>query len=96
MESIDPGPTLDLMEIRRQLTVMRSLHSQDQRITHEINNLIRKLAHLHQPKNRRHEESLRRIISRTVKRVDDILSVQDAQASDSNQPEPTAGDTAEK
>lgn len=74
MESIDLNQPLDLVEIRRQLTAVRSLHSDDRRITHEINNLIRKLAHLHGPQSRRHEESLRRIILRTIQRVDAILS----------------------
>jgi hypothetical protein len=74
MESINLNPPLDLMEIRRQLVALRSLHSDDRRITRPINNLIRKLAHLHRPENRRHEESLHRAITRTVHCVDKILS----------------------
>jgi hypothetical protein len=87
MDRIDQNHPLDLMEIRRQLIVMRSLHSDDRRITREINNLIRKLAHLHGPQSRRHEESLRRIILKTIQRVDEFLSVPSsgAQTHDVNQ-----------
>lgn len=55
------------------MTQLRSLHSNDKRITRAINNLIRKLAHLHEPDNRRHEERLLKAIEKTIQRVDEIL-----------------------
>ena len=42
-------PRLDLLEVRRQLLAMRSLHSDNRRVTIRINKLIGKIAHLHQP-----------------------------------------------
>jgi hypothetical protein len=65
---------LDLIEVRRQLTAMRSLHSNDPRITTAINRLLGKLAHLNQPENRRHEEQLLKIIAKTLQHIDEILS----------------------
>jgi hypothetical protein len=49
-KKIDFEPPPDLLEIRRQLIAMRSLYSHDRRVTAPINNLIRKPAHLHEPK----------------------------------------------
>src|ERR1700730_407089 len=51
-------PQLDLLEIRRQLTVTRSLHSNNRRVTIRINNLIGELAVLRQPDDRAHEKHL--------------------------------------
>jgi hypothetical protein len=74
MENINLSPPLDLMEVRRQLIAVRSQHSDDRQVTRVINNLIRKLAHLHAAENRRHEESLSRIIAKTVQRIEQILA----------------------
>jgi hypothetical protein len=74
MENINLHPPLDLIEVRRQLIAVRSLHSNDRRITYAINRLIGKLAHLHGPENPRHEERLLKIITKTVRLVDEILS----------------------
>ena len=65
---------LDLIEVRRQLIAMRSLHSNDRRVTSAINGLIGKLAHLHQPESRKHEEKLLKNITETIQRIDDFLS----------------------
>jgi type VI protein secretion system component VasF len=80
MENINLSPPLDLMELRRQLVAVRSQHSHDKRIVQAINSLIRKLAHLHKPENRRHEDALRRTIMKTVQRVDEILSARSTDA----------------
>jgi hypothetical protein len=74
MKNIDLHPPLDLIEVRRQLIAMRSLHSNDRQVTRAINSLIGKLAHLHGPKNRRDEERLLQIIAKTIQRVEEILS----------------------
>jgi hypothetical protein len=74
MKNFDLHPPLDLIEVRRKLTALRSLHSSEKRITHAINNLIRKLAHLHGAENPRHEERLLKAIAKTIERVDKILS----------------------
>ena len=74
------GPKLDLLETRRQLVAMRSLHSHDRRVTIEINKLIRKIAHLHQPDNLAHEKRLSEMIARTWRAVELILSQEPAAA----------------
>jgi hypothetical protein len=74
MKNINLHSPLDLIEIRRHLIATRSLHSNDRRVTRAINSLIGKLAHLHGPKNRRHEERLLKTIEKTIQRVDEILS----------------------
>ena len=56
------------------MTALRSLHSSETRITRAINNLIRKLAHLHGAENPRHEERLLKAIAKTIERIDKILS----------------------
>jgi hypothetical protein len=73
MKNFDFDPPLDLIEVRRRLTQLRSLHSSNKRITRSINNLIGKLAHLHEPESRRHEERLLKTIAKTIQRVDEIL-----------------------
>jgi type VI protein secretion system component VasF len=73
MKNFDLHPPLDLIEVRRRLTQLRSLHSNDRRITRAINNLIRKLAHLREPESRRHEERLLKAIAKTIQRIDEIL-----------------------
>jgi hypothetical protein len=67
---------LDLIEVRRQLIAMRSFHANDRRVTDAINRLIGKLAHLHAPENRRHEEQILKAIAKTIQRVNDILAQQ--------------------
>jgi hypothetical protein len=47
-------PQLDLLETRLQLIAMRSLHSHNQRVAIEINNLIGKIADLHRPNDLEH------------------------------------------
>jgi hypothetical protein len=65
-------PTIDLIEVRRQLVAMRSQHSHDHHITALINKLLGKLAYLHEPKDRRHEERLTRAISKTLQIIERI------------------------
>jgi hypothetical protein len=70
-----PAPAqLDLLDLRRQLVEMRSLHSGDPRITTAINRLISKLAHLSEPEDLRHEDRLRRSVARTIEKVETIIS----------------------
>jgi hypothetical protein len=66
----DFKPKLDLLETRRQLVAMRSLHSHDRRVAIEINQLIRKIAHLHQPDNLAHEKRLIEMIAQTWRAVE--------------------------
>jgi N-methylhydantoinase A/oxoprolinase/acetone carboxylase beta subunit len=70
----DLEPKLDLLETRRQLMAMRSLHSHNRRVANEINRLIRKIAHLHQPDNPAHEKRLIEMIARTWRAVELIVS----------------------
>jgi hypothetical protein len=74
MKRNTPPTQLDLLDVRRQLVEMRSLHSKDPRITAAINRLISKLAHLSEPKNRRDEQRLLSMIGKTLQRVETILS----------------------
>jgi hypothetical protein len=77
---INPGPRLDLLETRRQLVAMRSLHSHNRRVVIEINKLIGKIAHLHRPDNRTHEKHLTKMIAQTWRAVERILSQEPASA----------------
>jgi hypothetical protein len=74
----DFKPKLDLLETRRQLVAMRSLHSHNRRVAVEINKLIRKIAHLHQPDNLTHEKRLIEMIAQTWRAVELILSQEPA------------------
>jgi hypothetical protein len=74
MKRNTPPPHLDLFDVRRQLVEMRSLHSNDPRITVAINRLISKLAHLSEPKDRRDDQRLLSMIGKTLQRVEAILS----------------------
>ena len=67
-------PQLDLLETRRQLIAMRSLHSHNQRVAIEINKLIGKIAHLHRPDDLAHEKHLIEMIAQTWRAVELILS----------------------
>jgi hypothetical protein len=76
----NPGPRLDLIETRRQLVAMRSLHSHNRRVVIEINKLIGKIAHLHRPDNRTHEKHLTKMIAQTWRAVELFLSQEPASA----------------
>ena len=65
---------LDLIDVRRQLTALRSLHSDDRPITTLLNRLLVKIAYLSEPKNRAHERQLRQAIIRTMDEVAAITS----------------------
>jgi hypothetical protein len=66
----DFGTKLDLLETRRQLVAMRSLHSDNRRVVIEINKLIRKIAHLHQPDDLAHEKRLTEMIAKTWRAIE--------------------------
>jgi hypothetical protein len=76
----DFKPMLDLLETRRQLVATRSPYSHDRRVTIEINKLIRKIAHLHQPDNLAHEKRLSEMIAQTWRAVELTLSQDPAAA----------------
>jgi hypothetical protein len=50
------------------------LHSHNRRITTRINSLIGELAHLRQPDDRGHEKHLIRMIARTTRAVERMIS----------------------
>jgi hypothetical protein len=66
-------PQLDLLETRRQLIAMRTLHSHNGRVTTCINELIGELAHLRQPEDRSHEEDLIRMIANTMLAIERMI-----------------------
>jgi hypothetical protein len=67
-------PQLDLLETRRQLIAMRTLHSHNRHVTTRINKLIGELAHLHRPDDLEHEKHLIEMIAKTRRAVELILS----------------------
>jgi hypothetical protein len=68
------SPQLDLLDVRRRLVEMRSLYSNDPRITTVINRLISKMAHLREPQDQKDEEQLSSMIEKTLQRVEALLS----------------------
>jgi hypothetical protein len=69
----DREPKLDLLETRRQLVAMRSLHSDNRRVVIEINKLIGKIAYLHHPDDLAHEKRLIAMIAKTWRSIEFIL-----------------------
>ena len=76
----DFEPKLDLIETRRRLVAMRSIHSHNRRVVIEINKLFRKIAHLHQPDNLAHEKRLIEMIAQTWRAVELILGAEPSAA----------------
>jgi hypothetical protein len=72
---------LDLIEIRRQLTALRSRHSDNPHITALLNDLLVKLVFLIEPQDRAHEQRLRAAILRTFETVERIASQSSPEAS---------------
>ncbi len=66
----DLEPKLDLLETRRQLVAMRSIHLHDRHVVIEINKLIGKIAHLNRPDDLAHEKYLIEMIDETWRTVD--------------------------
>ncbi|WP_342739730.1 hypothetical protein [Bradyrhizobium sp. B117] len=65
---------LDLIEMRRQLTALRSQHSDDLAIASLLNRFLVKVAFLSEPKDREHEQYLRAEFAETLKKVEAIIS----------------------
>lgn len=68
-------PQLDLLEARRHLATLRSMHSQDRRVTGMINRLLSRLAPLRHPDSPAHERRLIQSIAKTTHAVDRIISI---------------------
>jgi len=64
--------TLDLIEMRRQLTALRSQHSDSLPIASVLNRFLVKIAFLTEPTDLAHEEYLRSEFERTLTRVKEI------------------------
>ncbi|MDH2405075.1 hypothetical protein QCM77_34935 [Bradyrhizobium sp. SSUT18] len=58
--------TLDLAEMRRQITALRSRHSENLRITYLLNRLLIKIAYLSEPESAAHAEQLREAFATTM------------------------------
>ncbi|WP_369722001.1 hypothetical protein AB8Z38_34520 [Bradyrhizobium sp. LLZ17] len=58
--------TLDLGEMRRQITALRSRHSENIRITYLLNRLLIKIAYLSEPESAAHAQKLREAFARTI------------------------------
>ncbi|WP_426423216.1 hypothetical protein [Bradyrhizobium genosp. A] len=66
--------TLDLIEMRRQLTLLRSQHSDNLRIASLLNHFLVKIAFLAEPNDAEHEQHLRSQFLETLKKVEAIAS----------------------
>ncbi|PDT66351.1 hypothetical protein CO683_28635 [Bradyrhizobium ottawaense] len=69
----DSAP-LDLIEMRRQLTAMRSQHSDNLAIASLLNRFLVKVAFLSEPKDAAHAQHLRSEFARTLRSVEGIAS----------------------
>lgn len=65
-EFILKRPSKHLAEMRRQITALRSRHSENLRITYPLNRLLIKIAYLSEPENAAHAEQLREAFARTM------------------------------
>jgi hypothetical protein len=66
--------TLDLVEMRRQLTALRSQHSDILPIATLLNRFLVKIAFLNQPTDLAHEQYLRSEFERTLTKVKEIAA----------------------
>ncbi|MET4046061.1 hypothetical protein ABIC03_007800 [Bradyrhizobium sp. RT6a] len=66
--------SLDLVEIRRQITVLRSRHSDNARVTNLLNRLLIKVAYLTEPESTAHAQSLRDAFEKTMVEVEKSLA----------------------
>lgn len=66
--------TLDLIEMRRQLTALRSQHSDNLQIASLLNRFLVKVAFLTEPKDSAHEQYLRSEFERTLTKVKEIAA----------------------
>lgn len=66
--------TLDLIEMRRQLTALRSKHSGNLPITSLLNRCLVKVAFLAEPTDLAHEQYLRSEFERTLTKVKEIAA----------------------
>jgi hypothetical protein len=73
-QQTDDG-TLDLIEMRRQLTALRSQHSDNLLIASLLNRFLVKVAFLSEPEDREHEQYLRSEFAQTIKKVQAITSL---------------------
>lgn len=65
---------LDLIEMRRQLTDLRSQHSDNLAIASLLNRFLVKIAFLSEPTDSKHEQYLRYEFAQTLKKVEAITS----------------------
>ncbi|MEH2488634.1 hypothetical protein [Bradyrhizobium sp. AZCC 2230] len=65
---------LDLVEMRRQITNLRSQHSDNLLVASRLNRFLVKIAFLSEPKDAAHEKHLRSEFERTLRNVEAIAS----------------------
>lgn len=74
LKSQSDRETVDLIEMRRQLTTLRSQFSDDLRIASLLNHFLVKIAFLSEPHDAEHEQRLRSQFLETLKKVEAITS----------------------
>ncbi|WGD49681.1 hypothetical protein QA641_29140 [Bradyrhizobium sp. CB1650] len=72
LKRLSDNEYLDLIEMRRQLTALRSQNSDNRLVTTLLNRFLVKIALLSGPKDRAHEQHLRAEFARTLERVEAI------------------------
>ena len=74
--SVQPDhETIDLVEMRRQLTALRSKHSDNLLITSLLNRFFVKVAFLVKPTDLAHEQYLKSEFDRTMTKVKEIAAL---------------------
>jgi len=68
------GDLFDLVEMRRQITNLRSQHSDNLLVTSRLNRFLVKIAVLSEPKNAAHEQHLKHEFVRTLRSVEEMVS----------------------
>lgn len=64
---------IDLIEMRQQITALRSRHSENLSITQLLNKFLVKIVFLDEPESAAHAQRLREMFARTLADVDRIV-----------------------
>lgn len=73
MKDLRHDPPLDLIEMRRQITALRSLHSENLKVTCLLTSLLIKIAYLTEPEDADHEQRLLKAFNKAMAEVQKTL-----------------------
>ncbi|TYL99682.1 hypothetical protein FXB40_02305 [Bradyrhizobium rifense] len=74
MANMPDDDRLDLVEMRRQITNLRSQHSDNLLVTSRLNRFLVKIAFLSEPKDAAHVRHIRSEFARTLRGVEEMVS----------------------